>query len=139
VLDARDPLGSRAEAVEEIIMRKPDKKIVFVLNKVRRLLHSRPSQRISRYPFQPVSIAPSVDLLRACGSHLSPSGCESGTRQVDLVPKQVVADWLAYLRRFHPTIAFKAATQVRPLACPNLICSPITCFKIEGHLAWASL
>lgn len=65
MLDARDPLGSRAEAVEELILRKPDKKVVFVLNKV------------------------------------------------DLVPKNVVADWLAYLRRFHPTIAFKAATQVR--------------------------
>lgn len=50
----------------------------------------------------------------ASSSHLSFCGCGIGARQVDLVPKQVVADWLAYLRRFHPTIAFKAATQVRP-------------------------
>lgn len=63
----------------------------------------------------------------------SPSGCEFGARQVDLVPKQVVADWLAYLRRFHPTIAFKAATQVNPHACPTLIRSPITCVEEEGH------
>ena len=34
MLDARDPLGSRAEAMEELILRKPDKKLVFVLNKV---------------------------------------------------------------------------------------------------------
>lgn len=63
VLDARDPLGSRAEAVEELILRKPNKKLVLVLNKV------------------------------------------------DLVPKEVVSEWLAYLRRFHPTVAFKCATQ----------------------------
>lgn len=36
VLDARDPLGSRAQAMEELILRKPDKKLVLVLNKVRR-------------------------------------------------------------------------------------------------------
>lgn len=35
VLDARDPLGSRAEAVEELITRR-GKKLVVVLNKVRR-------------------------------------------------------------------------------------------------------
>jgi len=63
VLDARDPLGSRAEAIEELILRKPNKKLVLVLNKV------------------------------------------------DLVPKEVVSEWLTYLRRFHPTIAFKSATQ----------------------------
>jgi len=34
VLDARDPLGSRAEAMEELVLRKPDKKLVLVLNKV---------------------------------------------------------------------------------------------------------
>ena len=64
VLDARDPLGSRAEAVEELILRRPGKKLVLVLNKV------------------------------------------------DLVPQEVVARWLAFLRRSHPAIAFKAATQV---------------------------
>jgi hypothetical protein len=31
--------------------------------------------------------------------------------QVDLVPREVVADWLKYLRAYHPTIAFKASTQ----------------------------
>jgi nuclear GTP-binding protein len=64
VLDARDPLGSRAEAVEELILRRPGKKLVLVLNKV------------------------------------------------DLVPREVVAEWLAFLRRSHPAVAFKAATQV---------------------------
>ncbi|EKU23133.1 nuclear GTP-binding protein, partial [Nannochloropsis gaditana CCMP526] len=63
VLDARDPLGSRGEGVEELILRKPNKKLVLVLNKV------------------------------------------------DLVPREVVGAWLAYLRRFHPTVAFKSATQ----------------------------
>lgn len=85
-------------------MRKPDKKIVFVLNKVRRLLQTQ-----TRSAVQPLGTTSFVN-----GSHLSFCGCGIGARQVDLVPKQVVADWLAYLRRFHPTIAFKAATQVRP-------------------------
>ncbi|CAM9636349.1 unnamed protein product, partial [Choristocarpus tenellus] len=34
VLDARDPLGSRAEAVEAAVLARPDKKMVLVLNKV---------------------------------------------------------------------------------------------------------
>ncbi len=63
VLDARDPIGSRAEAVEELILRKPNKKLVLVLNKV------------------------------------------------DLVPREVVGEWLAYLRKSHPALAFKSATQ----------------------------
>lgn len=31
--------------------------------------------------------------------------------KVDLVPKDVVAKWLKFLRRSHPAIAFKASTQ----------------------------
>ena len=34
VLDARDPLGSRAQAVEAAVLSKAGKKIVLVLNKV---------------------------------------------------------------------------------------------------------
>ncbi|CAM9271405.1 unnamed protein product [Chrysoparadoxa australica] len=34
VLDARDPMGSRSEAVEEAILRHPTKKLVLVMNKV---------------------------------------------------------------------------------------------------------
>lgn len=63
VLDARDPLGSRAEAIEELILRKPNKKLVLVLNKV------------------------------------------------DLIPRDILTEWLTHLRTQHPTIAFKAATQ----------------------------
>eukprot|EP00611_Tribonema_gayanum_P023130 TRINITY_DN4809_c0_g1_i4.p1 TRINITY_DN4809_c0_g1~~TRINITY_DN4809_c0_g1_i4.p1 ORF type:complete len:676 (-),score=242.98 TRINITY_DN4809_c0_g1_i4:144-2111(-) len=63
VLDARDPLGSRASAVEEAVLSRPGKKLVLVLNKV------------------------------------------------DLVPKEVVAQWLKVLREDHPTVAFKASTQ----------------------------
>jgi ribosome biogenesis GTPase A len=32
---------------------------------------------------------------------------------VDLVPKEVVAQWLVVLRRHFPTIAFKSSTQVK--------------------------
>jgi len=31
--------------------------------------------------------------------------------KIDLVPKEIVAEWLKYLRNFHPTVAFKASTQ----------------------------
>jgi len=64
VLDARDPQGSRAWAVEDMILSNPDKRMVLLLNKV------------------------------------------------DLVPKQAVSGWLNYLRRSHPTIAMKAATNM---------------------------
>mmetsp|Transcript_38828 Transcript_38828/g.49566 ORF Transcript_38828/g.49566 Transcript_38828/m.49566 type:complete len:603 (+) Transcript_38828:102-1910(+) len=63
VLDARDPLGSRAQQVEDMVLRSANKRLVYVLNKV------------------------------------------------DLVPRDAVVDWLAYLRRQHPTVAFKCATQ----------------------------
>jgi len=63
VLDARDPLGSRARQVEEMVLKHASKRLVYVLNKV------------------------------------------------DLVPREAVADWLRYLRRQQPTVAFKCATQ----------------------------
>jgi nuclear GTP-binding protein len=62
VLDARDPLGSRSRAIEELVIRS-GKRIVLLLNKI------------------------------------------------DLVPKENVAKWIAYLRTQLPTIAFKASTQ----------------------------
>uniref|UniRef100_A0A183U007 Mitochondrial GTPase 1 n=1 Tax=Toxocara canis TaxID=6265 RepID=A0A183U007_TOXCA len=62
VLDARDPLGSRCEAIEKSVL-DAGKRVVFVLNKI------------------------------------------------DLVPKENVKSWLAYLRTQMPTIAFKASTQ----------------------------
>jgi ribosome biogenesis GTPase A len=34
VLDARDPMGSRASAVEEAVLGRAGKKLVLVLNKV---------------------------------------------------------------------------------------------------------
>lgn len=63
VLDARDPLGTRSNAVEEMVLSDHRKKLVYVLNKS------------------------------------------------DLVPREILAGWLSYLRKLHPTIPFKCNTQ----------------------------
>ncbi|KAJ2800218.1 nuclear GTP-binding protein nug1, partial [Coemansia guatemalensis] len=64
VLDARDPLGTRAPQIERMILDAgSNKRIILVLNKI------------------------------------------------DLVPRNVVEKWLAYLRHEFPTLAFKASTQ----------------------------
>ncbi|KAI8325121.1 P-loop containing nucleoside triphosphate hydrolase protein [Martensiomyces pterosporus] len=64
VLDARDPLGTRAPQIERMIMDAgANKRIILILNKI------------------------------------------------DLVPRDVVEKWLAYLRHEFPTLAFKASTQ----------------------------
>lgn len=63
VLDARDPIGTKSTAVEEMVMGDSRKKLVYVLNKA------------------------------------------------DLVPKDVLVEWLNYLRKSHPTIPFKCNTQ----------------------------
>jgi nuclear GTP-binding protein len=63
VLDARDPIGTRSTAVEEMVLSDHRKKLVYVLNKA------------------------------------------------DLVPRDVLIDWLTYLRKSHPTIPFKCNTQ----------------------------
>jgi nuclear GTP-binding protein len=63
VLDARDPIGTKSTAVEEMVMADHRKKLVYILNKA------------------------------------------------DLVPKDVLVDWLNYLRKSHPTIPFKCNTQ----------------------------
>jgi len=65
VLDARDPLGTRSTAVEEMVSSKADKRLVYVLNKA------------------------------------------------DLVPREVLTGWLAYLRRAHPAVPFKCNTQAQ--------------------------
>lgn len=63
VLDARDPLGTRSKAIEEMVSAHMNKRIVFILNKS------------------------------------------------DLVPKENLQQWVAYLRRIHPTVLFKSNTQ----------------------------
>ncbi|KAJ2316342.1 nuclear GTP-binding protein nug1 [Coemansia sp. RSA 2704] len=64
VLDARDPLGTRAPQIERMILDAgANKRIILILNKI------------------------------------------------DLVPREVVEKWLAYLRHEFPTLAFKASTQ----------------------------
>ncbi|KAJ2088438.1 nuclear GTP-binding protein nug1 [Coemansia sp. RSA 986] len=64
VLDARDPLGTRAPQIERMILDAgANKRIILILNKI------------------------------------------------DLVPRDVVEKWLAYLRHEFPTLAFKASTQ----------------------------
>lgn len=65
VLDARDPLGTRSTAVEEMVLSKSSKKLVYVLNKA------------------------------------------------DLVPRDVLTDWLAFLRKSHPAVPFKCNTQTQ--------------------------
>jgi nuclear GTP-binding protein len=63
VLDARDPLGTRSKAIEEMVSAHMNKRIVFILNKS------------------------------------------------DLVSKENLQQWVAYLRRIHPTVLFKSNTQ----------------------------
>lgn len=63
VLDARDPIGTKSTAVEEMVMSHSQKKLVYILNKA------------------------------------------------DLVPKDVLIEWLQYLRKSHPTVPFKCNTQ----------------------------
>lgn len=66
VLDARDPLGCRVRAVEEMVASSGGRKrLVLVLNKI------------------------------------------------DLVPRDVVSQWLNVLRREYPAVAFKASTQTQ--------------------------
>ena len=63
VLDARDPIGTRSNAIEEMVLSTSDKKLVFVLNKS------------------------------------------------DLVPREVLSGWLAFLRKSCPAVPFKCNTQ----------------------------
>jgi nuclear GTP-binding protein len=63
VLDARDPIGTRSVAIEEMVLSTSEKKLVFVLNKS------------------------------------------------DLVPREVLSGWLAYLRKSCPAVPFKCNTQ----------------------------
>ena len=63
VLDARDPIGTRSHAIEEMVLSTSEKKLVFVLNKS------------------------------------------------DLVPREILSGWLAYLRRSCPAVPFKCNTQ----------------------------
>jgi nuclear GTP-binding protein len=63
VLDARDPIGTRSLAIEEMVLSASDKKLVYVLNKA------------------------------------------------DLVPREVLAGWLAYFRKSCPAVPFKCNTQ----------------------------
>lgn len=63
VLDARDPLGTKSNVVEDMVLSNHRKKLVYVLNKS------------------------------------------------DLVPREVLENWLKYLRQSHPTIPFKSNTQ----------------------------
>mmetsp|Transcript_23853 Transcript_23853/g.34986 ORF Transcript_23853/g.34986 Transcript_23853/m.34986 type:complete len:558 (+) Transcript_23853:42-1715(+) len=63
VLDARDPVGTRSTAIEEMVLSNAGKKLVYVVNKA------------------------------------------------DLIPRNVLVGWLAYLRQFHPAIPFKCNTQ----------------------------
>lgn len=50
--------------------------------------------------------------------------------KIDLVPREVVEKWLAYLRNEFPTIAFKASTQVL-----RLFCFTVTAQSQRDHLA----
>ncbi|RYH07017.1 hypothetical protein EON65_42180, partial [archaeon] len=63
MLDARDPLGTKSQAVEDMVLSNYRKRLVYVLNKA------------------------------------------------DMVPRQTLEDWLAYLRKSHPTVPFKSNTQ----------------------------
>lgn len=63
VLDARDPLGTRSSAVQELVASNYRKRLVYILNKA------------------------------------------------DLVPREVLVNWLAYLRQTNPVIPFKSNTQ----------------------------
>jgi len=63
VLDARDPMGTKSSAVEDMVLSNSRKRLVYVLNKA------------------------------------------------DLVPRDVLAGWLAFLRQRQATVPFKCNTQ----------------------------
>lgn len=65
VLDARDPIGTRSKAVEEMVLSNYRKKLIYVLNKA------------------------------------------------DLVPRNILVEWLTYFRKSNPAIPFKSNTQAQ--------------------------
>lgn len=100
VLDARDPQGCRSPQLEAAVRRAgPRQRLVLVLNKIgKRGGGSGGAGGVPRAPPGDVCVP------------------------ADLVPRDVVAAWLKYLRAEFPTVAFKACTQQQSR---NLVGTPL--------------
>jgi nuclear GTP-binding protein len=94
VLDARDPLGCRCPDIERLILGSCPRRARACA--VARVAHSFPRANASGRYSQRAARPKRIILV---------------LNKIDLVPPDVVAAWVQYLRREFPTIAFKSSTQ----------------------------
>lgn len=110
VLDARDPAGCRCLDVERFVRRvDPSKKIVILLNKIGEL--RGPVEQAASQSRLPLRWSWSRCCPATTDSHPPHVPLPSRASLADLVPREVVEQWLKHFREELPTVAFKCSTQ----------------------------